>query len=435
MISHAPFSIAVTTAISTLVAAGCSVESPSSTNRIPFRAAPTDVLEDLQKVGIADSVDDFSQLKNFRTYQRPLARWNLEISWQGRSLAALAYWPRPLGGLGARWQTMFPAFLDRAGEDFAGGCGSECTSQMSQIREPPLRRFLQAGGVVDGLSPLEKAWLSNLSQDETQVQNLLAATRDGTDLRLTHVMQRSEEWWTGYCHALPLASALFPMPPSEFVEKGIRFFTPDIAALALHVADRFQMSRRDAFVFFGTRADSEHQHDAIDDLNPATAFLVLANLARNPNPDVLLVMDGEPGPQVWNQAIVSHSIQVGNTVSREKVEEVYATFDASAPLAKPRTIAEGADTFVGVVYTVRGHGGEVRTLEAMLELDGDRIVGGEWIGLNAGSHPDFFWLANHGTEQVEAFERALSKPVDREVLRLVRKATSEAIADRGEDRS
>lgn len=301
------------------------------------------------------------------------------------SLWSDTYWPSREGGAAFRWQ------LNK--ED-----GSN-----KQSTDPHLYRLYSFYEIsrlssedLDTLSPAEKFDIINGRYDYPTVRKEYARTHP------------SYPKWFGLCHAVAAVTTRYYEPQttvrSFYLPDGslrqMTFFSSDIKALLALSANRAGAANPGIGRLCGKSGSSAP--GACSDVNPASFFLALTNMVGTLQEP--LIMDVDPGTEVWNSVIKSYSAKI---TPRTKV----------SPTASPGTVRE-----VRVDMTVRHTIGAKPQREAIgpvygsknyiftLELNKyDEIIGGAWI---SETRPDVLW---------ESYENPVVDPEMRGIEYLVRK--------------
>jgi len=180
--------------------------------------------------------------------------------------------------------------------------------------------------------------------------------------------------WFGHCHAWAAACVLEDEPRSTLNKDGIIFYVGDLKALLTecHYSDPSNL-------FLGTRFDpTYHPNNPYEDIYPNDFTIALQKWIRDRGEP--LVMDYEPGPEVWNHPFYRYDMTI-TPVTGNRVDvtcTVWHVKDGVHP-----------DHLSGVtsasVFTY--------TYQYWLTLDGSgEIISGPFAsGWHSSRHPDFLW--------------------------------------------
>ena len=190
----------------------------------------------------------------------------------------------------------------------------------------------------------------------------------------THPRGANVPQWHGYCHAWA-ASAILEKEPNRpktaRAPGGSRAMTLSIGDqkglfavshaqdVANHYGDRF-----------GDGAGSEDPHD----LEPCTLWEILRTHIKQQK--VALVMDLEPGPEVWNYPVYAYRVQYSPSGGgwQDGQLALWAADDAVPP------------DHVGTSVHYQTYNFRFRL------YNGSIVTGsGQWVGQSLQSHPDFAW--------------------------------------------
>ncbi len=179
--------------------------------------------------------------------------------------------------------------------------------------------------------------------------------------------------WHGYCHAWSASAVLEKEPnrPKPVAGRGSQSVTLTVGDqkgllavthaqdVANHYGDRF-----------GDGAGSEDPHD----LEPCTLWEILRTHIKQQK--VALVMDLEPGPEVWNYPVYAYRVEyspVGGGWQNAQLA-LWAADDAVPP------------DHVGTSVHYQTYNFRFRL------YNGSIVMGsGQWVGQSLESHPDFAW--------------------------------------------
>lgn len=174
--------------------------------------------------------------------------------------------------------------------------------------------------------------------------------------------------WHGYCHAWSASSVLEKEPNRPKNVRNVRLTVGDQKGLlavshaqdvANHYGDRF-----------GDGAGNEDPND----LEPCTLWEILRTHIKQQK--VALVMDLEPGPEVWNYPVYAYRIEyspVGGGWQNAQLA-LWAADDAVPP------------DHVGTSVHYQTYNFRFRL------YNGSIVMGsGQWVGQSVQSHPDFAW--------------------------------------------
>ncbi len=175
--------------------------------------------------------------------------------------------------------------------------------------------------------------------------------------------------WHGYCHAWSSASIIDREPgATQYGEVAFRIGDNKGLLTACHFSDPAS--------FWGDRYGDGRGSDDPDDIDPGLLWQVLQVHVRDNG--LPLVMDMNPGDEVWNHPV--HSYEVDYRPSGE------------GNRYNCRMTLTGVDDAVGPDYV----GTQERRWELRFTVDisnGNVVVGsGRWVGSSRDSHPDFAWF-------------------------------------------
>jgi len=320
------------------------------------------------------------------------------------------YWPLRLGGLAYR--TLDPEFPRDAG--------------ISAI-ERHVERTLQTHP-LEQRSPAEKYDLLVGDPDFTLTRRMLALARSQA------IGDRIEPWY-GFCTGWANAAMMMPRPRRAVTalsadgKTRIEFLPDDLKALAalLWNGGRFAFRVAGRSCTEEPIATDPESGRALApecrDTNPATLHLAVVNQLGAAGRSLLI--DSDPGNQVWNQPVSSYKISYFHPVSgaegsygRSRIRRSEHFDDPFAPFR-----ANGTQSILGVKLTLTyvhetepsdrrvdaPEHDESRTpvYEYELELDSlGRIIGGEWRNP---LHPDLLWVASPGAFPMTQGDRRLSE--------------------------
>jgi len=199
-----------------------------------------------------------------------------------------------------------------------------------------------------------------------------AATGDAegksTAWYLDHHYDPDAPGWHGYCHAWS-AAAIVDTEPSATQYGQTQFRVGDNKGLltACHFADPAN--------FWGDRYGDGRGSEDKEDIAPCVLWQLLQTHIRDRK--LPLVMDMNPGAEVWNHPIYAYRVEFG---------------PGSGSRFNCRMTLVGADDNVRPDYS--GTQEREWAYRFTVEMQDDRIqVGsGEWVGESRGSHPDFAWF-------------------------------------------
>ncbi|HUT93089.1 MAG TPA: DUF4384 domain-containing protein [Thermoguttaceae bacterium] len=180
--------------------------------------------------------------------------------------------------------------------------------------------------------------------------------------------------WHGYCHAWSAAAILEKEPNRPKTARA----SGGSRALSLSIGDQkglFSVSHaQDVANHYGDRfgdgAGSEDPHD----LEPCTLWEILRTHIKQQK--VALVMDLEPGPEVWNYPVYAYRVQYSPSGGgwQDAQLALWAADDAVPP------------DHVGTLVHYQTYNFRFRL------YNGSIVTGsGQWVGQSLQSHPDFAW--------------------------------------------
>ena len=298
----------------------------------------------------------------YRTYDANIQT----LARSGSTNAALwsdTYWPSRFGGAAWRWQ-----ISQQPGVHPEADPHNYRTSTAAEVEQ-------MSDDQLNQLSPAEKLDIAMGNFNYPTVTRERART--SPDLPK----------WHGLCHAVAAVTSRYQEPQNNNVvvtlpsgqQRNLMFWASDTKALLALAADKSIASG----VGLGKTCTAALQAtSACWDTNPASFYIVLGN--RIGNLKLPLIMDVDPGVEVWNTVIKDYSAVVTDkdginpNAAQGTVREVHVDMKVRHTLgAKPTRSA------VGVLLKTENY-------EFTLELDGsDNIIGGEWISTN---RPDSLWV-------------------------------------------
>lgn len=177
--------------------------------------------------------------------------------------------------------------------------------------------------------------------------------------------------WFGYCHAWA-ASAIMEKEPTEVV---------NYQSQALGIGDQKGLlavcHANDVANSFGDRFGDKRGSEDPNDLTPDNLWMLLKRHIREQG--VPLVLDIEPGDQVWNYPVFAYQVDyapVAGGSSRYRGTIAIWMADDAVPM-----------DFVGVKRLFKKYPFEVTM------SNGSVVMGsGKWIGTSEQNHPDFAWF-------------------------------------------
>jgi Transglutaminase elicitor len=290
---------------------------------------------------------------------RQLARLPLsgkvnQVPWSGH------YWPDSAGGIASRWHM-------RESQDF----------RYRSPRRDEVDSYTVAQ--LAGLSPAEKLDILRDNFDFPTVRSEWARTKGPA------------EAWEGICDGVAVAALHYGEAHSVVVRSSagiaIPFGTDDVKGL---LAWHEFTGKRGKYRIAGTQCLMQDRTDAgacVQDVNAGTFHLLLGNFVGIHQRSVL--MDVDPGPDVWNHAVIAYDSQIvastspspsaaeGTVIEKQIHTRVMRTV-IRKPQWEPVKLGQ-TDLDAYEEYDYR------------LELDsGGRIIGGEWVSEN---QPDVMWIA------------------------------------------
>lgn len=186
--------------------------------------------------------------------------------------------------------------------------------------------------------------------------------------------------WAGHCNGVAAAGTMVDEPRKEVWYNGVRFSADDVKAL---MVESFQGGgvviggRCNLSSISSGRAVSPECRDS----NPGSFHIVLTNyLGRFKKP---IIADSDPSYPVWNYAITSYRVRDKIKLSSREVSQWMGISDYPF---NPR-----ATSFYYYQTEVTYSGGFKKVYEYFLEMEGGRIIGGEWYRDSRADHPDFLW--------------------------------------------
>lgn len=272
------------------------------------------------------------------------------------------FWPNFSGGIALRWEGL-TNYQDVP------------NSSLPHFYKTPSKRELKrmTAEQISKLSPAEKYDIYNARYDYPTVKR--ERKRTGPD----HTK------WMGICEGWSAASVKYNEPGNiNLTSKdgiNILFHSGDTKALLDYYESQFAAGSSG---FIGSRCNSGDggSNGSCWDTNPGALHIVLANkigIQRK-----AMIMDKDPGPEVWNQPVFAYQSTITNK-------------SGINPMAAPGTVREvTVKTVVWYVQEIAPWYTPIQNppviganYEYTLELDRrGRIIGGEWI---SNARPDFFW--------------------------------------------
>ncbi|MDO5308568.1 MAG: DUF4384 domain-containing protein [Planctomycetia bacterium] len=177
--------------------------------------------------------------------------------------------------------------------------------------------------------------------------------------------------WEGLCHGWA-ASSVMDSEPRAVIPVNGRNFNLGIGDQKGWLAVAHS---GDSANSYGTRCNDLSDVAAYNDMSPELLISVLRYYVGDQHTSV--VLDLEPGPQVWNYPVYAYRLQYqpagGNNY--RGILEIWAADDGVAP------------DYVGLTLVYR-------QLPFTIQMNGsDFVVGsGRWVGVAQKRHPDFAWV-------------------------------------------
>ncbi len=200
----------------------------------------------------------------------------------------------------------------------------------------------------------------------------------------------SAKWWSGVCDGWSLAALQYKEPKAVDMKNPdgvvIPFGSSDVKGLMSYAAARhFEVQTKQV----GGRCFGIGRifgNSSCADINAGALHVVLANQIGIKKEGI--VMEKDPGPQIWNQATYGFQFKLLGSARPDSGSygvRVQAIVYYSDELEKSEW-----DPVVGTAKNVEGK----LELDYILDLDSSgNIIGGSFIGSN---RPDFVWLpTNH----------------------------------------
>jgi hypothetical protein len=228
-----------------------------------------------------------------------------------------------------------------------------------------------------------------------------------------HFDLTGEDWW-GHCHAWAAASVLELEPRHDVSLGGLIFHVGDIKGLLTeaHYADHA--------TFYGQRFNG-NPGDDFEDMYPLVVWSVLRQYVHDNK--MPLIMDLNPGPQVWSYPVYQYSLSYWPINS-----DVYQSAAAAArPLEQRQSVPApplGTGFYQGqlnlwagnflVKPDVVGTATEQRAYSFVFQAQGNQPLEGtdHWTGASVQDHPDFAWYPTERVQENPELDYTLAQQLD-----------------------
>ncbi len=303
--------------------------------------------------------------------------------------AKIPHWPIILGGIQDRWQ------LTRKNIPTWQYClehSKECTSKFHMLcmqhnmNGKTTQQLLNNN--VNLLSPLEKLKIINSRQ----------STISSSDLEPACTEEGDYQWWEAYTDTEFFVNALFLESPKHIVnEANVKLYPLDISALLYLAVENVITQEGDIgrqFIIEQYKKEKEAEW-ARSDINPSSFLIILINLYGNSSQqkDYKVIVDSIPGKQTWYQLITSYKLLSLQQINRSEVEIIYKSKEnkySSQDFKRKFFIAPKANNFYSFSLDVSFTNGFTEIYEGILELNRNKLIGGEWISEKYPDNAKFF---------------------------------------------
>jgi hypothetical protein len=180
--------------------------------------------------------------------------------------------------------------------------------------------------------------------------------------------------WHGYCHGWAAAAVLEKEPAQ------VRMIRSRAGAMPLNVSDQkawfTACHAADVSNWYGDRFGDGQGSEDPNDLTPDMLWQLLRMFIKDQR--VPLVMDLDPGPEVWNYPVYAYRIEYQPHPSRRGFCQGQLSLWAADDAVPP--------DFVGLVP-------HFQTYTFQVQMRGQSVVAGsgQWTGQSVQDHPDFAW--------------------------------------------
>jgi len=241
---------------------------------------------------------------------------------------------------------------------------------------------------VNLLSPLEKLKIINSRQ----------STISSSDLEPACTEEGDYQWWEAYTDTEFFVNALFLESPKHIVnEANVKLYPLDISALLYLAVENVITQEGDIgrqFIIEQYKKEKEAEW-ARSDINPSSFLIILINLYGNSSQqkDYKVIVDSIPGKQTWYQLITSYKLLSLQQINRSEVEIIYKSKEnkySSQDFKRKFFIAPKANNFYSFSLDVSFTNGFTEIYEGILELNRNKLIGGEWISEKYPDNAKFF---------------------------------------------
>ncbi len=201
--------------------------------------------------------------------------------------------------------------------------------------------------------------------------DVLAGRRSAPWERAKNPSNLNYPGWFGLCHGWAASSVMEPEPKKTVVFENRHLTVGDQKGLLAVCHDD------DVANFYGDRFGDGVGNEDSQDIAPDELWMVLRRHIKEQG--VPIVLDIEPGPEVWNYPAFAYRID-------------YSPIRAGSPIHQGTLSIWFADDavhkdFVGLKRVFQRYSFQV-------EMRGDSVVmgTGKWIGESTKNHPDFAWF-------------------------------------------
>lgn len=231
--------------------------------------------------------------------------------------------------------------------------------------------------------------------------------------QMYHFDPAGADWW-GHCHAWAAASVLEPEPTHDVKQGGITFHVGDIKGLLTeaHYVDHG--------VFYGQRFNNAPDDD-FEDIYPLPLWATLRKyLHDNKLP---LIMDLNPGPQVWSYPAYQYSMAywpLGAT-AYQSAAQAAAPLETRPPAGPPPPgtayyqgqISLWVGTFL-VSPDLVGTATQQHDYSFVFAAQGNQPLSGtdHWTGASLQDHPDFAWYPTERAQENPELDYTLVSELD-----------------------
>jgi hypothetical protein len=232
------------------------------------------------------------------------------------------------------------------------------------------------------------------------------------ETQMYHFDPAGQDWW-GHCHAWAAASILEPEPRHDVSRGSVVFHVGDIKGLLAeaHYSDRG--------IFYGQRFNGDPGDD-LEDIYPLTLWSVLRKyLHDNKMP---LIMDLNPGPQVWSYPAYQYSLSywpIDSDTYQQTAAGALALEKRSRATPPPLSgsyqglLSIWVGSFLVSPDTL-GTTTEQHNYSFVFQAQGNQPIEGtdHWTGPSVQDHPDFAWYPTERAQENPDLDYNLVSQID-----------------------